>query len=214
MEEKHSIQNNVAQFGELSIPLQQRLQSMPIKTFKKGTILLSEGNVCDRGFHIISGTLRVFYILNGKEITSRFCEAGEACISYYSFYRQEPSFEFIDCIEDCTISVVSFIDIQKIYHDFPEFNRIMRIGMETSHAKSEERSRIIRSLTARERYLAMKKKRPAVFNIATTEQIATFIGLTRESLCRIMCKERQTEKETEEENEMLLNAFTVAGIPC
>lgn len=208
-----TLEKNLSRFGEVEGDLAERIHAMPVREFKKGTILLREGNICVNGFHIVKGTLRVFYIVNGKEITSRFAEEGDACISYWSFYKQEPSFEYIDCIEDCIVTVLSHSDLQQMYDDYPAFNKVMRVGMENSHIKAEERAKIIRSLPATERYMEMRKMYPDVFEKATKEQIATFIGITRESLSRIMSKERQTPQEREDEKEQFLQAVGTAGYP-
>lgn len=189
-----SLQKNLTRFGEMDGALLDRIQSLPVHQVRKGTLLLKEGDICDKGFHIVKGMLRVFYLKDGKEITSRFAEEGDACISYWSFYKQEPSFEYIDCVEDCTLTIISYEQLQGLYDDFPEFNRVMRIGMENSHIKSEERARIIRSLPALERYEKMKELYPNVFLKARMEQIATFLGLTRESLSRIISNVKKLER--------------------
>lgn len=204
---------SLGKFGEVEKALQERMAKWEVKKFKKGTILLKEGDVCNRGFHIISGMLRVFYIVAGKEVTSRFAETGDACISYESFYTQTPSHEYIDVIDEAIITLIPYAELQQLYADFPAMNQLMRVGMETSHIKSEVRARIIRSLPARERYLEMKRLYPAVFDKAHTEQIASMLGLQRETLSRIIKAEKKTPEEIEEEAEQFRKAIERGGFP-
>lgn len=204
---------SLAQFGEVKGSLEERMSRWEVRNFKKGTQLLREGQVCDTGFHIVKGMLRVFYIVGGKEVTSRFAEEGDACISYESFYTQTPSHEYIDVIDEATITMIPYAELQDIYEKYPEMNRLMRVGMEQSHIKSEIRARIIRSLPAHERYLEMKKLYPNVFHKATTEQIASMLGIQRETLSRIIGKERQNDAEALKEQEDFRNAVEKGGMP-
>ncbi len=41
-----------------------------IRAFKKGTVLLREGEYTDKGYFVLKGSLRTYFILDGEEKTS------------------------------------------------------------------------------------------------------------------------------------------------
>jgi CRP/FNR family transcriptional regulator, anaerobic regulatory protein len=153
--------------------------------FRRGTILLKEGKKCDTAYFMVKGIARLYYIIDGREITNRFIEINGVAISYYSFFSKKPSFEYIDLVEDCTMLAIKRADLDKIYIDFPELHKVMQVMLQQSHVESEERAMILRRLSAKEKYAVMIERFPSIFQKATTEQIASFLGITRETLSRI-----------------------------
>lgn len=152
---------------------------------KKGTILLKEGEVCRTGYFVVKGMARLYYIFKDKEISSRFIDVNSIAVSYFSFFTQKPSFEYLDVLEDSVLLAIEHDELNSIYEEFPEFYRTAKIILEKAHIASEERSMILRKLPARERYKIMFKRWPEIFQKASTEQIASYLGITRETLCRI-----------------------------
>ena len=69
--------------------------------FNAKEYLSSMGKISNKIFFIIEGLARVHYLKDGKEITT-YLSCNEGFIaSYSSFINQSPSFENIQCIEDC-----------------------------------------------------------------------------------------------------------------
>ncbi len=110
-------------FHPLSDQLKDRLNSILKKdTFKKKTILLKEGQVCNHIYFIEEGLVRVYYLKDGVEICSGLlCEDG-VLISVKSFFNRVPSDEYIQVLEDLTAYYISHQELEDIYRDFPEFN--------------------------------------------------------------------------------------------
>jgi len=48
------------------------------KQYKKGTLLLKKGQVCDYGYFAIKGCIRSYYIKQGDERTAAFCTEAES----------------------------------------------------------------------------------------------------------------------------------------
>ena len=153
--------------------------------YKRGTILLKEGKKCDTAYFMVTGIARLYYYVDGREITNRFIEINGVAISYYSFFSKKPSFEYIDLVEDSTMLSIKRTDLDKIYSDFPELHKVMQVMLQQSHVESEERAMILRRLSAKEKYAVMIERFPVIFLKATTEQLASFLGITRETLSRI-----------------------------
>src|SRR5215218_8158533 len=103
---------------------EERIQYADVK---KKTWLLKAGQVCTNIYFIHSGLIRSFTKEGDKEICSWFMKEGDMVISIKSFYNQVRSEEYIQSLEDCSLSYMNFADLEKIYGTFLEFNYAGRV---------------------------------------------------------------------------------------
>jgi CRP-like cAMP-binding protein len=172
------------------IPISNELEKAIIAASKeisvpKNTILIKEGERCRNLFFIKKGLLRGFYYDQGKEITHWFTKEEEFGTSFYSFITNEPSSETIETLEDCELVQIAHADLQKLYSDFPETERIGRIITETYYIDLEERFLNIQFKSAKERYQNLIAKNTSLIQRAPLGQIATYLGITQETLSRV-----------------------------
>ena len=148
-------------------------------------MLVREGERCKDLFFINKGLLRGFYFDEAREITSWFSEENEFATCFYSFITNEPSYEYIQSIEDVDLIRISFSDLQKLYTQFPETERIGRIITESYYIKLDERIINIQFKSAKERYHKLLSSKPNLLQRASLGQIASYLGITQETLSRI-----------------------------
>ncbi len=66
---------------------------------KKGAYFIVPGQISRQMALIENGYLRTYHLdESGIEITTEFNQPDTFCSSYYSFYSQQPSFEYIEAI--------------------------------------------------------------------------------------------------------------------
>ncbi len=152
---------------------------------QKDTILIKNGERCRNLFFINKGIVRGFYFDNGKEITHWFAQEDDFATSFYSFITNQPSPETIEALEDCELTQISFDDLQKLYLKFPETERVGRIITENYYIDLEERFLNIQFKSAKERYQNLIGKNPNLLQRASLGQIATYLGITQETLSRV-----------------------------
>ncbi len=140
---------------------------------------------CKDLFFIEKGLLRGYYYEDGKEITNWFGQENEFGTCFYSFITQSPSFENIEALEDCILYKISFSDLQSLYANYPETERIGRIITETYYIKLEERILGLQFKTAKERYARIIETKPSLLQRTSLGQIASYLGITQETLSRI-----------------------------
>ena len=75
--------------------------------------------------------------------------------------------------------------MQGIYADFPESNYTGRLVTEKYYMLSEERTILLRTLSARERYEKLLQLHPGITQKASLGQIASCLGMTQETLSRV-----------------------------
>src|ERR1700743_605929 len=84
----------------LSDQIRARLNSIiRMETFKKKEFLLREGQTCNHIYFIEKGLIRIYYLKDGLEICSGLLSEGGMAIAVRSFFKREPSDEFIQAIE-------------------------------------------------------------------------------------------------------------------
>jgi CRP-like cAMP-binding protein len=158
------------------------------QTVEKKTQLLQAGQVCNQLWFINQGLARAYYFKEDKEITSWFMMETDFIISVRSFFGQQRSYEYIEMLEPSELVSITYSDLQELYATYSEFNQVGRILTERYYARSEERLFQLRMNTAQERYDALLMAHPTIFQRASLKQIASYLGLTPETLSRLRAK--------------------------
>lgn len=174
----------------LSAQFQERMTSQLFtETFKSHHILLRPGEVARRIYFIKEGFLRAFTIdSSGKECTSWFMTKNDVMISVYSFFTQKPAEEYIEVLKDCILQSLTWNQLQSYYADFKEGNFIGRVVTEAYYIQGEERSIFMRTKTPEERYKILIDRYEGIEQLTTQTNIASYLGITRETLNRIKNK--------------------------
>ncbi len=159
-----------------------------IRHIKKGDYLLREGQICNHITYINEGLFRTFYIKNGIEINTCFCMENSITSSQESFVNQIVSKEYIQAIEDASIVSLSHESLMKLYQFDPKWESLSRILTEKECARLSERIDTLSFETAKEKYLHLLKKQPEIIQRVAIQHIASYIGVSRETLSRIRSK--------------------------
>lgn len=187
----HKIHDQIFSLFESISPINDDLkyiiitQSDIIKVKKKEK-LLKIGQISKSIYFVYTGAIRSFHLNpKGDEVTSWLLFENEIAISVFSFFSQKPSFEEIEALEDCVLLRLNIDKLQQLYVDFPSFNYIGRILTEQYYIRSEEKAISLRTLTAKERYNQLLKKRPDIFKRVSLGHIASYLGITQHTLSRL-----------------------------
>jgi CRP/FNR family transcriptional regulator, anaerobic regulatory protein len=156
--------------------------------FSKKAYLLKEGQVCNDIYFIESGLIKSFYKKEDKEVTSWFMKENDIVISVKSFLKREKSYEYIQAIENSVVHAISHDDLDELYKVSLEFNIIGRIVTETYYVLSEERLFSMRKQKAEERFAFLLKEHPEIIQRAPVKDIASYLGISQETLSRIRSK--------------------------
>ena len=153
---------------------------------QKNQILLEAGQVCHKLYFLESGVGRSYYLnSNGKYITQWFFGEGSFMTSLESFFQETPSFSYMEMLEDSEIYSISKKDIDFLfekYHAMEKFGRIISIEMTT---KISNKLHGIQFQAASDRYKYILKEFPNISNRVPLGDIASYLGITQETLSRI-----------------------------
>lgn len=178
--------NSISLIYPISKKLRKDLiESISIEQASKKSHLLKEGEVLEKMYFIEKGLARAYYFDDGKEITSWFMKEGDFIISVHSFYKQSPSHENIELLEDSMLASITYKQLQELYKNHLEFNFIGRILTEHYYALSEERIFAMRQMTVKNRFDFFFTHYRELLLRVPLKQVAAFLRMTPETLSRI-----------------------------
>lgn len=183
-------QNLFAVFNAIH-PLSEELKSAIINNshvaqVKRKTTLLSAGENSNTIYFIVAGGARVYYLdKDGKQTNTWFLFENELLISVYGFFTGQPSFEYIETLEDASLIVVKRDKLDEMYLQFMEFNFIGRKLTEYYYIRNEIQANDLRMLSAKQRYEQLLKRNPQLFQRVSLGHIASYLGISQETLSRI-----------------------------
>ena len=159
--------------------------TMNIQQYKKGTVLLKEGQVSKEAYFVIEGCVRQYFMVDGEEKTNNFFTEEQWVISLNSFSQNIPSDHFMECCLDSFLVVGNREKEEDLYRQFPKLETISRKVMEKVFAEQQELIATYHTSTPEQRYLKLLTSRPELFQRIPQYQIASYIGVKPESLSRI-----------------------------
>lgn len=155
---------------------------------KRGEQLLKEGEVC-RAFYLVeSGYLRTYYDRDGVAINMNFTFEGDFTANLKSYRNREPSETIIEAGEDSIIWIFNLRQIAEQYDAYPQVSRFVRRLAITQLLTAQEHSDLVKLYTPAERYRHIEKNNPKLLQRVSLSQLASFLGVTRETLSRIRAK--------------------------
>lgn len=156
------------------------------KTIRKRQFLLQSGEISRHETFVVKGLLRAYIIdKSGYEHVAMFASEGWWISDLYSFLTQSPGSQNIDALEDTEVLQIEKDDLERLYLEIPKFDRFFRILLQNAFVANQQRILASISLTAEEQYLAFVKKYPSLEQRVPQHQVASYLGITPETISRI-----------------------------
>ncbi len=163
-------------------------EKIKVKELRKKSFLLKAGHICRQICFIEKGLLRSYYLKNELEVCSRFMKEGEIILSVRSFFRQQPSNECIQALEDCVLHCIDYNDLQYICRHHPEFHNITRILTEQYYLGNEQLLTALRMQRSHERYAFLMDEFPELIQRVPSKYLASYLGITDVTLSNVKSK--------------------------
>lgn len=156
------------------------------KKIRKRQFLLNEGEVCNHSSFVNSGCLRIYKIdSKGVEHIIQFAIADWWVTDMNSFLSGTPAQYNIDALEDSEILLLEKSAREDLLIACPKMERFFRLLIEANHIATYRRVADSLSASAEERYLKFIKTYPELYEQVPQHQIASYLGITPQSLSRI-----------------------------
>ena len=162
------------------------LQNLEVRHYQQGEVLLKCGHKSDFICVVFKGLVQAFYINPKKvKVTSRFMKEKDLVASLLSFIRQEPAEEEIVALEPVTVCGISYEKLYEMNKLHPESNKLGYIFLEQYSMLAELSSLMLRSNSASHKYDLFCQYYEDLLGRVSQKQIASFLGMTEETFCRI-----------------------------
>jgi len=192
----HPLHQHINQQINLNTPdFNTLLRYFKVVHFKKGDRVILPRQTIKHQYFVLKGCLRTFLLdANGKEHTIQFAVENWWVSDYIAYYKNTDAVLTVECIEDCELLKVSQDDIKLLFDKVPTVERFFRLQLENAFVAFQ--TRILSNLreTAEKRYLMFIRAYPDIEQRVKNYQIASFLGITPESLSRLR-KQRIASKK-------------------
>jgi CRP-like cAMP-binding protein len=156
------------------------------KKLRKRQYLLQEGDVCVNNCFVVKGCLRLYRVgSDGTEHILRFAVENWWMSDQESLNNGIPSKNNIDALEDSEVIMISQPDYINLQMTIPRLRETVEKLKARSFEASQRRILSNISLSAEEKYRNFIKNYPDVFYRIPLHMIASFLGVSRETLSRI-----------------------------
>jgi len=154
--------------------------------FDKNEILLYPRSVCKFIAFIKTGSLRSYHIDDNLIETNLLLKSNNEFITdYESFISKEPSVLCIKSMDEGEMILLDRNGLYSLYDTSFYWNKFGRIMSEQIFLNSKRRTEQMLFLSPKERYLLLLKNEPDFFQKYALKHIASYLGITPQSLSRI-----------------------------
>lgn len=164
-------------------------QHVIVKKLRKRQYLLQDGEICKSVAFVSKGMLRSYLVdEKSNEHIMQFAPEGWFISDLYSFITEDYSNLNIDAIENSELVLMSktaHIYLEKAVPEFFKFNYMQYRG---AYIALQKRLTDMFTLSTEEKYTRLLKVYPDIMQRVPQHMIASYLGLTAETLSRVRKK--------------------------
>ncbi len=161
------------------------------RTFTPGQRLLREGQYDPTVFFVVEGLLRLYHTRDGIEQVRGFDYEGRFTGSYESLLTGGPCAFSIEALERTRTLSFSGEILTTLYERHPCWDRVMRRMLEMQWVRHQDKERRFRLYDAEEHYRLLLEREPAFLHRVPLHQVASYLGITPETLSRVRSRIRR-----------------------
>jgi CRP-like cAMP-binding protein len=166
----------------------QLIKILKPREYPKKTSLFREGNICQYGSFITKGCFRYFTTNSeGSEFITHFAFEDWWVGDLYSLLNETPAKFSLESLEDCKLLTLSGKEFRSLLENSPSFAKFQQLKRDRAYEAAMTRSTDIKE-SAEQRYEKFIDKYPEGLQRIPQYYIASYLGITPESLSRLRKK--------------------------
>lgn len=160
-------------------------------SFKKGQAIITNGDVVDCEYFVISGCLKSFFINDElKMFILQFAMPTWWASDYNALYNHTKATINVDCVADTEVLCLTNNDREKLCDELHNAEHFFRWRTNKGYIATQKRLLSLMNNDAKHRYEELLKQYPELYNIVPKNLIAAYLGVSRETLSRLYHHER------------------------
>jgi CRP-like cAMP-binding protein len=153
--------------------------------YPKQHTLHEQGQICSSLYFVEQGVLHSYYYKKGKAVSAHFATEGHAISAIDSYIQQKRSRYTVQVLERAFVHRLDRSDVEQLLIQKPQYEKCVRLFLEHIYIELAERVEALLFYTAKERYLNLLKAHPNLTQRVNLGYIASYLGITAETLSRI-----------------------------
>ena len=155
------------------------------KIYQKNELIFTEGKISDEIYFVTKGCVRLFYNVDGNDKTAFFYTEGQFICAGESYTFNIPAIENFQAIEQTELFVFEKSKIENLLKEVPKFEVLARIATENELITCQKVIASFVTKSAEERYIDLLNTNGELFHRVPQQYIASFLGVSPETLSRI-----------------------------
>ncbi len=183
---KKSFEKYLSDNTHLSVPERNKILDCfyPLR-IQKNKYWINKGEICKQMAFVDSGILRVINEMDEIESTVQFAFKNSFITSLTSFAYQTPSIWSIQALTDCDLLLIDRDDHFRLVSEYKSWLEVDNLLLLLAYTDLETRQFSEHHLSAEQRFNKLFSEKPGIFNQVPLKHIASFLGITPETLSRL-----------------------------
>lgn len=178
------------QLCPLSLEDEERMRLLWSKevVLKRGEYLIEKGAIERSLFFVLEGTFRIYFPQDHDEISVGFGYKNTLLCSFPSFIRNRPSDYYIQALQKSKVLQISKTDFMELKANSPHIENAWQFALEEALLGKIDKETEMLAFAPQQRYERLLKRSPHIFQLIPKKYIASYLGMTPETLSRISPK--------------------------
>jgi len=161
------------------------LPSIKLIEFDRKELILGVDEKCKDVFFVIEGLFRIYNLKDGNEINMAFMSEGEFFTDYESLVSDENCKCYIESIEKTRMLLLPYDKLLEGYDKSHMLERLGRLMVERAMTNMISLNNSAANIKAEQKYTEFEENNKELVNRIPLKHLASFIGITPESLSRL-----------------------------
>ncbi len=187
MEAKELLREHIAKRASLTQEeFDYVFEHFKLLSFKKGQVVIREGDKVNCEYFVISGCLKTFYINDDVKMhILQFSMPTWWASDYNALYAHTKATVNLDCITDVELLCLSNEDREKLCSEIHQLEHFFRWRTNGGYVAAQKRLLSFMNNNAKTRYEELLRMYPQLYNLVPKHLIAAYLGVSRETLSRL-----------------------------
>ncbi len=168
--------------------LSELIDQFKLDKFEKKQTILEAGDLSDSVYFVIEGLVRIFYVKEEKEITNWFIKENMMFAATYSILTGNSNYSTYEALEETYVLKIKYDVLESFYTKYHTLEHLGRKIIEAYYGAFMKKTYDVLFLSAEERYQLFVKDHGDLLNRVPLRFVASFLGITQETLSRLRAK--------------------------